>query len=218
MGEPMPTPAGLPPMPDRQTGEPRPPSAPLADGGRGKPDPKLPYRARKVLLPPADEGPPLEWDYGDRSMFLWWAGIAVVLLIALFTFRNMSLEWVTDWRRWLAIALLASLFALLSRGHKISAGADWYNARGGFVKTYELTKVKVRGGGGGDPVIELTDRHGGEASSNLGSIQINRELWDLVYNGICHSVVNGAEVNDLAVRWLKLRDVVRLRDQAQNNQ
>ncbi|MEU6131115.1 hypothetical protein ABZ805_18245 [Saccharopolyspora sp. NPDC047091] len=52
----------------------------------------------------------------------------------------------------------------------------------------------------------LTDGYGGSARAPLHQIQRNRALWDLVYNGIAHSVHRGpATATGRALDLLKLR-------------
>ncbi|SFQ32474.1 hypothetical protein SAMN05421810_106130 [Amycolatopsis arida] len=199
----MDTTHGLPPKPDPRTGEPRPPRAPLSGDHA---EPRQPYRERKVLQPPAGEGPALEWHYGDRRMQRWMAGIIFGGLCIIATFKRGGLAWMAEWDIWVVFMGLAAVGYIVPLGHKISAGADWLNCRGGFVKTYELTEIKVTPGGGGDPHIELFDQHGGSADTGMNLIQANQALWDLVYNGIRHSVANGATTNRLARKWLRLDD------------
>ncbi|WP_205669027.1 hypothetical protein [Amycolatopsis suaedae] len=195
--------AALPPMPDRMTGDPRPPRAPVRSSK--KPGPKQPYHDKKVLPGPSDAGPPLEWDYGDRRLQLWAAATMLVLGIALAFFKE-GFDWLDNWSIWLGLVVISGLFSLLLRGHKISAGADWLNTRGGIVRTYELTEVNFDTGPYGTPVLQLKDKHGGEADAQMTFMESNRELWDLVYNGILHSLANGATMNKRAQREFPIGD------------
>jgi len=86
----------------------------------------------------------------------------------------------------------------------MSAGADWYKYGRRYVKTYELTSVKVKGTPG-SWALDLRDAEGRKVWTQLWRIQQNPRLWDLVYNGIRHSVCNGAETNRRALDRLQLR-------------
>lgn len=67
--------------------------------------------------------------------------------------------------------------------------------RGGWVRTYELAKVTASSHVTGTQ-LSLTDRGGRKIQINSEHIQEDRLMWDLVYNGIVHSVVaGGAETN-----------------------
>lgn len=105
----------------------------------------------------------------------------------------------------LGILVGMALVSYLSSGGKCSAGADWYMVGQRFVDTYELTSVKV-----GRAVSEVSrdlvmkDSSGRKVRTTLGSLQKNPLLWDLVYNGIRHSVRNGASTNRDARLYLEL--------------
>lgn len=201
----------LPPRPDPQSGAPRPPRAPT-EGAESNEKKQL-LHPRRVLSGPTDAGPVLEWDYVDGRTQRWVFGILLVLLLVLATLKYGGFEWVSVWWLWIALPGLAFLASLFARGHKLSAGADWLNCRGGTVYTYQLTKVEMTSHAGGYG-LELADDHGGTASADVALIQVNEDLWDLVYNGILHSVAGGAEVNRLAVERLRLADALKRRERA----
>ena len=87
----------------------------------------------------------------------------------------------------------------------MSAGADWlaYGKRG-FSKTYELTKINVTVGGAAH-YLDIEDRHGNAFYGQINDLQLNRELWDLVYLGLLYSVhEGGASTNKMARDYLGL--------------
>ena len=133
-------------------------------------------------------------------------GVLVALLgVGYLTWRDWGFGWMSTWWLWLLIAPWPLLVAWSFGGYHMSAGADWVNVRGGFIKTYELVSVKVTTGGGGSYYLDIKDRHGNEVQTQLGMIQQNRALWDLVYNGILHSVHRGhATTNRRALDRLQL--------------
>ncbi|MFD0918186.1 hypothetical protein ACFQ16_00370 [Saccharopolyspora rosea] len=180
---------GLPPRPDSQTGQPRPPAAPVQyRGGEAE---KTPSR---VPDPPEGQGPVLEcYRESKRSVWLS-APIPIVLLLVVFILDS-GFEALTYWFTW---AILIPYFAFLvykGRSDVLTAGADWVQFKGHWVRTYELISVKyaVRGQGLSHEVV-LTDRNGG-IGIPLRLIQSNPRLWDYVYLGIRHSVANGAKTN-----------------------
>lgn len=201
--------AQLPPKPDPQTGQPRPPSAPL-EPGNTKPATRREKARAKVAAPPAGEGPVLEWFYPDRTSRVI-AGL-VVSLLGLMTYvikdwvNGLSgFSWVDTWWLWLLLAPWPFVF-LLFGNEPISAGADWLAGRRIFVKTYDLVKVEVGiVSGGVAHELQLTDEYGKSANYRISELQQNHALWDLVYNGLIHSVhLNGAETNQRARDYLLL--------------
>ncbi len=130
-----------------------------------------------------------------------------VILIAFGTLRDWGIGWMSTWWLWLFVIWPPFVFYFIGRSVGISAGADWFAIKNGHVDTYELTEVKIVGTSGGLAWdLELKDESGNELSINLREIQTNRDLWDLVYNGIVYSVQRGsAKTNPSALDKLKLR-------------
>lgn len=98
----------------------------------------------------------------------------------------------TDWSRPLptvALIVLPFLFAWLlfnhSRREFTAAGAGWVAHNTGWVRTYELVQVKIEVDA--QPHLLLVDSDLRATRPPLREIQQNRDLWDLVYNGILHS-------------------------------
>lgn len=194
----------LPPKPDLQTGEPRPPRAPL-DPDWKRPDDKHKNGLKRVPEPPDGNGPILEWFHPTRSGSIATGLIGSIVCFVFLVFKDGGLGWVTVWWLWLFVLPWPFVFWLIGRSVRMSAGADWfaYNNKV-FVKTYELSEVKVSAGGTGR-FLRMKDQSGRRAYIKLDDIQRNRELWDLVYNGIQHSVyVHGAETNKMAKDFLGL--------------
>lgn len=91
----------------------------------------------------------------------------------------------------------------------MSAGADWLRLGDRWVDTYRLRTIKVTTGVG-TYHLELTDSAGNKLDTQVYYLQKNRALWDLVYNGILHSITyNHADVNRRAVNHLHLQAVIR---------
>lgn len=179
----------LPPRPDAQTGEPRPPAAPTqhAEG----------YNERKpsrVPRPPKGQSPVLEY-YRASRLSVWLTAPVPVVVIVVALVLHSGIHALGYWQIWL---LLAGYFAFLiyaSRSEVVTAGADWVRFRRHWVRTYELTSIRLvaRGANGHDLVLE--DRDGRAVGAKPYLFQANRRLWDLVHLGMRHSAANGAEVN-----------------------
>ncbi|MFF5985696.1 hypothetical protein [Prauserella flavalba] len=147
----------------------------------------------------------LEWFYPDRTGRVVTGLFLSLVAIVAYTLMDWGFSWVEN--PWLWLLVVPWPFILLATGgnYRTAAGADWLiYGKNGFVKTYELKSVKVHIEG---PVhaIDLEDRNGRGLRVKLHALQENRQLWDLVYNGILHSVhVGGAETNKRARDYLLL--------------
>jgi hypothetical protein len=210
----------LPPMPDRHTGEPRPPAAPITKSSDEQPKP---WHARKVPQPPEHEGPPLEWKYTDGNDKRWTFGVTVVLVIGFLIIRgalspdSTAFGWIVHWQVWAALAVGGLFMVWLGTGAMhMSAGADWFMQDKAFVKTYQLTSITMKKSWAKEGDLVLKDRHGRYASSDFGTIRSHEALWDLVYNGILHSVAAGADVDKMAVQRLRLYDALAIHEQNQS--
>lgn len=193
----------LPPKPDRQTGEPRPPHAPV--GPQWKPEDQPDKRGTPAPAPPDGQGPTLEW-HRDAGVPAWFAATLFGVLAAIVVSVSYGgVDWVEEWWAWLVVVLCAIFPIPFTRPTWYSAGADWYrpgNKR--YLKTYELISVKITPQGA-QLGFDLQDRDGQVVLVKMEEMQKNRELWDLVYNGILHSVYrNGAETNTAARNYLHL--------------
>jgi len=194
----------LPPRPDPHTGEPRPPHAPL-EREDGKPGHRRAAGKGKVPQPPANEGPLLEWFYPDRTTRLISGLFCVALGMTVFAVKDGGFGWITNIWLWLLLVPWPILFLVTGRNVRMSAGADWlvYGNRA-FIKTYELVSVAVVVDGAAHS-LKIKDRYGGSIHAQINDLQQNHELWDLVYNGILHSVhLENAETNKRAREYLQL--------------
>ncbi|RZS44291.1 hypothetical protein EV193_101166 [Herbihabitans rhizosphaerae] len=132
-----------------------------------------------------------------------YAAIAIVFLIL----KDWGFAWMIEMRSlWIAVVLMGGLGYLAASSFEMSAGSDWYREHDNYVKIYELTTVEVtkRVGSWG---LKLVDKNGRSVEPGLTAAQLNPKLWDLVYNGILHSVCDGAEVNYRAVKMLQLERI-----------
>lgn len=196
----------LAPKPDPVTGLPRPPHAPV-EGDWRPTDRETPQRA-KVPKPPEGGSPTLEWFQTSRPNKLVPGLIGVVVMLAFFCIRDTGFDWMRTWWLWIFVVIPVPIFYLIMRD-PMSAGADWFNYNGSFVRTYELSSVQISYGGAAT-YLDLEDSGERTVSVQLHVVQQNRALWDLVYNGILHSVHRGrAATNRDALDRLHLMDASR---------
>jgi len=189
----------LPPVPDRATGLPRPPAAPTSDsiGRSATPIDRRPHR--HPAGPTVDHGPVLEWN----QLSAWFAskviGVLVLIVVGVISLTQHGLAWTTSaWQAWVGIAVPAFAMWVSIRRDWLAAGALWVQNRRAWVALYELTRVEFQervllGWGQVDrPVIlRLQDSAGRSVMLRLRAVQANPRMWDLVYNGILHSVASG---------------------------
>ena len=117
--------------------------------------------------------------------------VVMVAVLALYgTAQNRGLEWMSWWGYW-AIMGVSSWFMYLTGDRWTAAGASWVQKQNSWVDTYHLTRIRVYVGRD-IRSLSFGDTHGNELRSlSLAQIQANPDLWDLVYNGILHSVASG---------------------------
>lgn len=196
------TPGDIPPRPDRQTGEPQPPHAPAYEGrdvGDVGPRPG----------PPPGCGPALAWYREGR-----WAGVVsyVIFFVLAALFLTVygwastedPLQWARMWPTLAFVVIFPLLPAFTIKGRRCAAGADWVRVRKSWVSIYELAIISVRHSSGVE--LKLVDGDGREVEANFVILQHNQKIWDLLYNGLLHSTVNGAVVSPTAIKYLRLPD------------
>jgi hypothetical protein len=201
-------PQDLPPKPDPETGLPEPPRAPgLTSSKLGKPDPARVTDPAHAPEPPRGQGPVLAWyqpsERGALTVGAWGFALMVVGVTLL---QGFSIAWMRFWWAWVGLLVFAALIYLTQRAGRCSAGAEWVRGRKNWVRTYELTKVKASFSPSGTQ-LTMRDQDGRTLSISLSRLKDDRKIWDLVYNGILHSVIaGGADTNghlhrDLAVPY-----------------
>lgn len=154
--------------------------------------------------PPEGQGPVLEWFQSSKRGAVYAGASMFLLLIGFLTLKDWGIGWARVWWLWLIIVVGSLLIFLGIRGGHMSAGADWFKHNRSWVKIYELVSIRVTKAWASDE-LEFKDASGRKASASFMTIQRNLELWDLVYNGILHSVCTGrARTNQLARERLKL--------------
>ncbi len=190
--------AQLPPKPNPKTGEPRPPRAPV----HGETNMRAHNPAAPTPRPPKGCDRTLE-SYVVSNRTAWSGGVFTVLLFVIAATLFYGFSWASKWWTWVFIVLVAAAIVFLIRGTFCAAGADWVRTRNGWVKTYELVVVEMHLNGTSIDLF-LKDSSDRSLNNQIADLQANRALWDLVYNGIRHSVANGAKTNGYARGALNL--------------
>lgn len=203
---------GVPPRPDPCTGEPAPPAAP-AYRGPDLPTGHNPGADRRVgrrPSPPPGSGPVLcayRPSLRGRAFRLL---LAVAILVAgsaiLSVLQGDGLALLSAWPVWPVIVIGAVLMARPYPVRTISVGSDWLQRSGRrreHVRLYELTRIEA---GRAQPPVRLLLADSDQALLfRLDELQPDRAAWNLIFNGIRHSVATGARIDDAALRLLHLQ-------------
>ncbi|MPZ00783.1 MAG: hypothetical protein GEU97_22980 [Actinophytocola sp.] len=212
---------GLPPRPDPETGEPLPPPGrgwKAYSGSDRKPEhnPSRETRLSHKPHPPPGRGPVLAWHKESkrgkvRSFFGSIIFFAVVFAV-LSLIQGRGLDMLTAWPVWLIILAGSWLITGPFTYVVVSVGADWcqhqsyrfgYKRGSHVIDLYDLVKVEVVTGGVAQLYLTL---YGPERGIHMALHEWQRErrMWDLVYNGILHSVAKAAKVNKMARAVLEI--------------
>ncbi|MEV0947128.1 hypothetical protein [Rhodococcus sp. NPDC049939] len=194
----------LPPVPDPHTGEPRPPTAPrrVTSAVETTPTDRTPRKP-----PPAPEGlgPTLEWSQFAPKHSMQAAVGLPAFCAALITLEEGGFDWTSDWGYWLLAALTGAFMYWRVGQEWMAAGAVWVQEGPKWVNTYELVRIRFSVDGL-RRVLRLKDAEGREIHSfRLRDVQSNPQMWNLVYNGILHSVASGnCDISNKARKVLQI--------------
>lgn len=203
----------LPPRPDTATGLPQPPHAPGFMGSDSSPeensDPEV--DVIQAPYPPVGQGPVLAWFRSTRKG----AGSTAVtlgVLVAIFLVVRNGFSWLTNptyWPVWTIVLVCAIGYYVIDRRTYSSAGADWVCRGKKWVKTYELVKVTCHAYHPAGAALYLQDSEGRKLRYRLADLSVDdRQIYDLTFNGILHSVIaGGAKTNGLGRRTLALPSI-----------
>jgi len=191
----------LPPKPDRETGQPRPPRAPgllfkqKSEAVEARERVNDPGRAPAS---PEGEGPVLAWYKSSQRRALRMAAWGVpVFIVGVTLLQGFSVEWMKFWQVWLVVLLFIVGLYYLERKVECAAGAEWLKVGKTWVRLYELVQVKAKHRSNALH-LDFEDSAGRWVMVRAQDLQRSRELWDLVYNGVLHSVIaGGAKTNGL---------------------
>lgn len=224
MTEANPYPA-LPPRPEPQTGEPFPPHGRAFKGIDRAPELN---RSRETRLshkpdPPPGMGPALVWHKeSKRGKVTTFVGSFALLFVGGSLIAVLDgggpFDWMGAWQLWAIILVTAYLITGPLTYVVLSAGADWFQAttvrfgvrrKTTVIRFYELREIKADFAG----VTWWLTLMGDEGGIHLAlhEWQYDRRMWDLVYNGILHSVAAGAECPKLTRQLLELDHIEELR-------
>jgi hypothetical protein len=134
-----------------------------------------------------------------------WGLLLTIVLLSLIILPegHGPFHWMQFWQMWLIVVVGVAAATLTMRSDRCSAGADWLKYRKSWVRTYELDVIMVRCSRG-RPTVRLTDQGKRVVDVEANMLWENRLIWDLLYNGVRHSVAGGAALNDAARGFFKL--------------
>lgn len=187
----------LPPRPAAETGEPRPPQAPAFRSSRPErtrqqfPNGSFSSAHDEPPAPPEGQGPALAWESSNprEQVKIGAIGIAV-LALGVCVLRGFDLGWMTSPLHWLAIIVVATVVGLRARKKPVAVGAEWLRVGRHWVQLYELADIHTTRWKS-ELYLLLTDRFGRRLSVNAEELRERPPMYDLVYNGMLHSVVTG---------------------------
>lgn len=124
------------------------------------------------------------------------------------------LAWTSWWPLWVFFGVISAAASSPLSITTHSAGPDWYDRttmRLGVFRTHDTTIRLYELNYVGIEVtnamrLHLEDRYAA-LTLEFGEWQYTRLMWDLVYNGIVHSVANGAKINNRAWKYLWLDEI-----------
>lgn len=189
------------PTPDPITGEPRPPKAHRGECfGQWV---TIPTDLEKCIVP-QHYGPALEAYEEPKRNKMQGVGCLFGLGVLAFAIPFRGFDWISMWFPWVFILGLTFLQYRKVLGDRVLAGSRWVQQRDKWVSTYELTKIRSTTNGL-NRASKIEDANGNKLTLVLRDAQENPLLWDLVYNGIVHSVASGnCDISKAARRILKV--------------
>jgi hypothetical protein len=157
--------------------------------------------------PPPGEGPVLMWHRSSRNQTVLYAFSLLMLWLLLAWLRGpFSFALLAYWWAYVVpVAIVVLSPFAMRKTYPRSAGVEWLRSLDDdWVRTYELSKIVMRKLFF-QQLLVLTDSDGRELAMTLVPLQEDRLMWDLVYNGILHSVITGgAEASEDVHRRLDL--------------
>ncbi|WP_235871135.1 hypothetical protein [Rhodococcus spongiicola] len=113
------------------------------------------------------------------------------LMTAFIIFTERGFDWTDEWFPWFWIVVSGVFFYWRGGCEWMAAGAVWVQEGPKWVNTYELVRIRFSVDGL-NRVLRIEDADGRKIHSfGLRDAQSNPLMWDLVYNGILHSVASG---------------------------
>lgn len=215
----------LPARPDPDTGKPFPPEAPTrASPKKPEHDKHRETRLSHKPDPPPGMGPVLAWHRANTRGKVFGLVFSLAFLAGggtvIFTLQgDPPLEWLQlrYWPLWIIVVGGSFLMSKPWQMSIMSAGADWVktenarrNSKNIVLRFYELVEV----GGSvavGRIYLRLRDRDDNAMDMLLTQWQRDQRIWDLVYNGILHSVADGAKVDKGVDKTLRFDDSPAMR-------
>lgn len=122
-----------------------------------------------------------------------------VMTLGVCGLQGLDPTWMTFVLPWLVILVGSVLVGLRARKAPIAVGAEWLRVGRHWIRLYELTKIDTTRRKS-ELFLLLTDRDGRHFGANADELREHPPMYDLVYNGMLHSVVaGGAETDEYGV-------------------
>jgi hypothetical protein len=205
-----------PPRPDATTYLPFPPPSPGYHG----PDRAGSAPTSEHVPSPPGMGPPVVHYRESRRAGFGHYTLFFALLVLLFTIMSLSsgdgLRMLTYWPIVALIIITPYMMTAPLSYRTVSAGADWFawtpskrwwtpwTPQPHYIKTYQLTKIDGYTPTWSRPHLRLRDADGHELDAAISLYQGDRRAWDLLANGVLHSVADGATITHEAVNLFRL--------------
>lgn len=187
----------LPPKPDPDTGEPRPPRAPVP----ARHEATRTNRTRRKPEPPDGRGPTLVLaHYREQARYPLLHALKAATTFAVLLLLISSGFTVTEWFV-LPVAGLHFVGYLLFFGQRelVSCGAEWVQHNHHWIRgTYEISRVDYAYDSRGEQPRLVLDKHVHRLNIPVDILYSNQELWDYVHLALRHSVANRAELTAAA--------------------
>ncbi|QGK69226.1 hypothetical protein GIY23_06480 [Allosaccharopolyspora coralli] len=138
----------------------------------------------------------LEW-YRHSQRYAIGMGLAafVVIGIGVGIRQGFDYSFLQYWWMWVILFVAALGMYSIFRAVDPAVGSDWLRVGRMWVLLYELKEIKVRHRGL-SMHLDVKDSGNRILQVRVDHLQEDRDMWDLVYNGLMHSVlVNGANTN-----------------------
>ena len=190
-------PPELPPRPDPDTGEPRPPQAPVP-----RHEATSTNRTRRKPEPPDGRGPtPVMAHYREQARYPVLGALKATTSFAILLLILNGFVSSTGIVR--LVCPLTGIyfvgFLLFRQRELVSCGMEWVQHNHHWIRgTYELDRVDYAYGRHGGRSQLVLDKHVHRVSLPVDILGSNQELWNYIHLALRHSAVNGAEITTAA--------------------
>lgn len=187
----------LPPQPDPNSGEPRPPRAPVP-----RHEATRTSRARRTPEPPDGRGPtPVMAHYREQARYALLDALKATATFAIFLVVLNVVGSATEivWIAYPVTGIYFLGFLLFRQRELVSCGVEWVQHNHHWIHgTYELDRIDHAYDARGKQPQLVLDKHVHRVKLSVDILGSNQELWDYIHLALRHSAVNGAEITATA--------------------